>query len=244
MKTPFLLLMALLLTAANVQAADYVREQKWADEVVPGVVVGDPVYLEQANAHKFLTLLTEAPKAKAALIIVHGIGLHPDWGMIGVLRSQLADHGYTTLSVQMPVLANEAVAENYPDTFPEAAERLQHAVDFLQAKGYKKIAIVSHSMGSRMTYAYLAKRPDAPIAAWVAIGMGADISYAAMKMPVLDLYGQNDLPQVLSNASQRGASLKGKAKSRQIVVPHADHFFDNRDADLIKNVQSYLEKTL
>ncbi len=244
MKAVYLLLLALLIAPLDVQAADYAREQKWADEVVPGVVVGDPVYLELANAHKFLTLFTEAPKAKAAVIVVHGIGLHPDWGLIGVLRSQLADHGYTTLSVQMPILANEATGDDYPVTFPEAGERLQQAVDFLRAKGYQKIAIVSHSMGSRMTHNYLLQHPGAPIAAWVAIGMGADLSYKTMKMPVLDLYGQNDLPQVLNGAKQRGDSLKGKAKSAQIVVPHADHFFDNRDAELMRTVQQYLDRTL
>ncbi len=240
----YLALMFLLLTAAFAQAADYAREQKWADEVTPGVVVGDPVYLEQANAHKFLTLFTETPHAKAALLIVHGLGVHPDWGLIGVLRSQLAEHGYTTLSVQMPVLANEAGEQDYPATFAEASERLQVAVDFLHAKGYQKIAIVSHSMGSRMTHGYLSAHPAAPIAAWVAIGMGSADSYAAMKMPVLDLYGANDLPQVLNGAKQRGQSLKGKAKSSQVVVPHADHFFNDHDTELVQNVQSYLDKAL
>lgn len=240
----YLLLLVLLLTTTLAQAADYVREQKWADEVTPGIVVGDPVFLEQANAHKFLTLFTETKNAKAALIIVHGLGIHPDWGLIGVLRSQLADHGYTTLSVQMPVLANEAAAEDYDATLPEAAERLQQAVDFLRAKGYKKIAIVSHSMGSRMTHFYLSGHPKAPIAAWVAIGMGSAASYAAMKMPVLDLYGENDLPPVLNGARQRGQSLVGKAKSQQIVVPHVDHFFNDHDADLVRNVQGYLDKNL
>lgn len=238
----YLLLLVLLLSTACVQAADYVREQKWANEVTPGVVVGDPVFLEQSNAHKFLTLFTEPPKAKAALIVVHGLGVHPDWGLIGVLRSQLADLGYATLSVQMPVLANEAAPEDYPATFPEAAERLQVAADFLRAKGYEKIAIVSHSMGSRATHSYLSAHPDAPVAAWVAIGMGSADNYAAMKMPVLDLYGEIDLPQVLNGAKQRGQSLKGKAKSRQAVVPRADHFFNDRDADLVQHVQRYLDQ--
>ncbi len=239
-----LIVLALLLVAACAQAADYARELKWANEVIPGVVVGDPVFLEQANAHKFLTLFTATANAKAAVIVVHGLGVHPDWGLIGVLRSQLAEHGYTTLSVQMPVLASEAVAEDYTATFPEADERLQHAVAFLQAKGYRKIAIVSHSMGSLMTHAYLGKHPDAPIAAWVAIGMGAAVGYADVNMPVLDLYGQNDLAQVLNNAKQRGASLQGKAKSEQMVVPDTDHFFNDRDAVLVQSVQRYLAKTL
>src|SRR5215831_5205596 len=128
--------------------ADYVREKKWADEIIPGIIVGDPVYLEGRAGHKFLTIYTETPKAQAGLVIVHGIGVHPDWGLIGTLRSALADHGYTTLSVQMPVLAGEANAEDYLPTFGEAAERLKVAVDFLHAKGSRKIAIVSHSMGS------------------------------------------------------------------------------------------------
>lgn len=240
----YCLMLVLLLTAAFAQAADYAREQKWADEILPGVVVGDPVYLEQKNAHKFLTLLTEAPKAKAAVIVVHGIGVHPDWGLIGVLRSQLADHGYTTLSVQMPILASDASADSYPALFPEADERLQVAEQFLQAKGYKKIMLVSHSMGSRMSHHYLSAHPGSAIAAWVAIGMGADVSYARMKMPVLDLYGDNDLPVVLNSAKKRGASLKGKAKSRQQVVPHADHFFEGRDAELVKAVQQYLQENI
>mgnify|MGYP003463652494 CR=1 FL=1 len=57
----------LLMVAAPVFAgSDYAREKNWADEVTPTVVVGDPIYLEQKNKHKFLGLYAEAPKAKRA----------------------------------------------------------------------------------------------------------------------------------------------------------------------------------
>jgi predicted alpha/beta-fold hydrolase len=148
----YIVAVLLLIAAHLAYGADYVREKKWADEITPGIVVGDPVYLEGRAGNKCLTIYTEAPKAQAGLVIVHGIGVHPDHGLIGTLRSALADHGYTTLSVQMPVLAGEARLEEYPPTFGEAGERLKVAVEFLRAKGYKKIAIVSHSMGSRMTH--------------------------------------------------------------------------------------------
>src|ERR1700690_1170748 len=105
--------------------ADYTREKKWADEVVPGLVVGDPVYLKQANQHDFLALYTPAKDAKAAVVLVHGMGVQPDWGLIGVSRIALADRGYTTLAVQMPVLGNEAKEQDYPPTFPQAKERQQ-----------------------------------------------------------------------------------------------------------------------
>ena len=235
-------MLVLLMLAGNVVAADYAREKKWADEVIPGVVVGDPVYLEQANGHKFLTLYTTAKDPKAALIIVHGLGIHPDWGLIGVLRSQLADRGYTTLSVQMPVLANDAKASAYPATFPEASQRLQLAVDFLKAKGYQKLGIVSHSMGSRMSEAYLSAKPDPAIKAWVAIGMPGTADYRKLNMPVLDLYGQNDLPEVIKGAAARKAGLQGKPGSEQIQATRADHFFTDQDQQLVDTVAHYLNQ--
>lgn len=232
----------LLVMTSSAFAADYAREKKWADEVVPGVVVGDPVYLEQANGHKFLTLYTPAKDARVALVIVHGLGIHPDWGLIGVLRSQLPDRGYTTLSVQMPVLGNTAKATAYPATFPEAAQRLKLAVDFLKAKGYSKIGIVSHSMGSRMSYVYLSAKPDPAVKAWVAIGMPSRADYRKVNMPVLDLYGQNDLPEVLNSAAARKAALQGKPDSEQMQVARADHFFTDMDTPLVDIVATYLNK--
>ncbi|MDP2056514.1 MAG: DUF3530 family protein, partial [Thiobacillus sp.] len=170
-------------------AADYTREKKWADEVVPGLVVGDPVYLQTPRGHhKFLTLFTPVAGTNKAAIVVHGMGIHPDWGMVGTLRTELADRGFATLSIQMPILAADARGEAYPPTFPEAAERLAEAVDFLKAKGYTQLAIVSHSMGSRMSHVYLAGKPDAAVNSWASLGIPLD-NYKAVKLPILDLYG-------------------------------------------------------
>jgi len=241
----FALLFTLLLALPSA-AADYAREKKWADEVLPAVMTGDPVWLEVLkgphSGRKFLTLYTEAPEAKAGVIVVHGMGVHPDWGLIGPLRQNLPELGYATLSLQMPVLQADAKGEDYPATFDEAAARIAQAVAFMEAKGYKKIALVSHSMGSRMTARYLEKTPDAPIQSWVAIGASEALDYSKLKFPVLDLYGENDLPQVLKAAAQRGKSLRGK--STQIVVPKADHFFEGRDKALLENVRGFLDKVL
>ena len=51
----------------------------------------------------------------------------------------------------MPVLAADARGEQYPPLFAEAVERLQAAVAFLRDKGHRKIAVVSHSLGARMS---------------------------------------------------------------------------------------------
>lgn len=229
-----------LVSALACAGADYAREKKWADEVVPGIVVGDPVYLELKQGHKFLTLLTPAKDAKKALVIVHGLGIHPDWGLIGTLRTQLADQGYTTLSVQMPVLANDATGEQYASTFPEAAERIALAVEFLQARGHQKIAIVSHSLGSRMSRVYVLQN-QSKLVAWASLGIGGGETYSGVKIPVLDLYGENDLPPVLNGVAARAASLKGNAGAKQVKVPKADHFFNHHETEMVKAVKEFMD---
>ena len=126
--------------AAQVVQPDYVREQRWAAEITPAILVGDPVQLTIPGGHKFLGIYTPNSKAQAGVVVVHGLGVHPDWGLINPLRSQLAEQGYATLSVQMPVLSAEARGDRYPPLFPEAAERIAVAVKFLQNQGHKKIA--------------------------------------------------------------------------------------------------------
>lgn len=239
----FVLVLTLLM-ALPALAADYAREKKWADEVLPSVLVGDPVWLELANGRKYLALFTEASGAKAGVIVLHGLGVHPDWGLIAPLRQNLPDAGYTTLSVQLPVLKADAKGEDYPPTFDEAAERIGVALKFMHAKGYTKIVVVSHSLGSRMADRFFAKYPKAQVAAWVSIGASAALEYGKLPFPVLDLYGEYDLPGVLQTAKARAQSLAGKAKSSQVMAPKADHFFEGKDKLLVDLVRDYLDKTL
>lgn len=235
-------LVALFSLHALAGAPDYAREKKWADEVVPGLVVGDAVYLQTPRGHhKFLTLFTPADTGKAA-IVVHGMGIHPDWGMIGTLRTELADRGFATLSIQMPILAADAQSDAYPPTFPEAAERIAEAVEFLKAKGYQQIAVVSHSMGSRMSLEYFTGKPDPAVKSWASLGPSFK-GYAMVKLPILDLYGDNDLPPVLANAAKRKQSLVNK-NSRQLVVARTDHFFTGHEAEMVAAVADFLDATL
>lgn len=234
----------LLLLAGNMAlAADYAREKNWAEEVTQGIVVGDPVYLE-ARKHKFLGLYTQAPEARAAVIIVHGMGVHPDMGLIQVLRTQLPDAGYTTLSVQMPVLASNAKSEEYASTFDEAVERLAAATAFLAGEQYSNIAIVSHSMGSRMVNRYLTRKPDARVEVWVAIGLSELEAPEKIEMPTLDLYAENDLPSVLRGAPARAEALKKVKGSRQQMAPATDHFFNGADDRLVSYTKSFLDRTV
>ena len=240
-----LLLVLLLAPLAAAAQADYARERRWAEEIGPAIVVGDPVELATASGRKFLALYTPNAKAAAGVIVVHGLGVHPDWALIGTLRTRLAERDYATLSVQMPVAAADAKAEQYPPLFPEAAERLAAAVAFLREKDLKKIAIVSHSMGSRMTNYFLNHAGDARIDAWVAIGISGEFTGpATLRAPVLDLYGEKDLPAVLGGAAKRAAELRDIRGSGQVQVAGAEHFFTGKEDLLVKEVKRFLDHRL
>jgi len=101
-------LASFLASTRSAVAQDYEREQRWADQILPALMVGDAVWLEQANGHKFLTLYTVAEKPRGALIIAHGRGWSPDYELYGSLRTKLAEQGYTTLAIQLPVLGGGA----------------------------------------------------------------------------------------------------------------------------------------
>lgn len=177
--------------------------------------------------------------------MVHGLGVHPDWGLINPLRSQLAESGYATLSVQMPVLAADARGNQYPPLYAQAAERLRAAVAFLRGKGHAKIALVSHSMGSRMSNFFLNNPADAQIDAWVAIGIsGVFTSPSDFKVPVLDLFGEKDLPAVLDNAGKRALALRAVRGSGQIRIAGADHFFSGQETQLVGQVRQFLDQKL
>lgn len=236
------LLFAPLLAAAQ---ADYGREKRWAAEIAPMILFGDPVYLELKSGHKFLAIHTPSAKPLAGVITVHGSGVHPDHGLLNPLRSDLAEQGYTTLSIQMPVLASEARGDEYSPLFPEAAERLQAAVAFLRARGLKKIAIVSHSMGSRMSNFFFNTVAESGVDVWVAIGISGEFTQpATIRVPVLDIYGDKDLPAVMDNAGKRAAAISQLRGSGQVRVAGADHFFTGVRDELVRQVKRFLDARL
>ena len=77
---------------------------------------------------------------------------------------------------------------------------------------------------------------------WASLGISVD-DYKAVKLPVLDLYGDNDLPPVLANAGKRKQSLTAR-DSRQVMVERADHFFTGREKEMVEAVAGFLNATL
>ncbi len=234
--------LALLASAIGASAQDHYREKRWSDQIVPGLVVGEAVWIEQANKHKFLTIWTEAENARGAIIVAHGRGWSPDFELYGVLRTKLAEKGYSTLSIQLPVLGGGAKVGDYMITYSDAEERFALAADWLLAKGYKNISIVSHSLGATMANQYLINVKQTPVKAWVFIGIinGLEEMFR-IKIPVLDVFGSKDWEVTQVGAYEREKQISKIERSRQVVVKDAPHFFEGKEDELTATVISFLD---
>jgi pimeloyl-ACP methyl ester carboxylesterase len=218
------------LAAGGAGAQDYEREARWKAEVVGNLVVGDAVEITPPRGRAFLGLHT--PGEKAAVLLVHGLGVHPDHGVIGSLRVALSDMGFATLSIQMPVLAADARPEDYhPALFPEASQRIAAAAQWLSARGHRRLVLASHSLGAWMSQVHL-ERGTAPFAAWIAMGRGGPMP--ALALPVLDVYGEQDNPAVLQSASARRAT-------RQAIIRGADHFYTGKEDELARVLREFID---
>lgn len=257
LKGLFLLACGLLLTTAAASAAgDRAREQRWADQIVDMLIDGEAVWLGPEDA-QFLAIHTPdlTGEPKGAVILLHGMGAHPDWQeVIHPLRVRLPEHGWATLSVQMPVLPNDATPADYAPLVPEAAPRLRAALAWLEERTEGPVFIAAHSLGAIMAAAGLAGDTGLQPDGLVLIGMGGSrddphldsLAYLEqLSLPVLDLFGSRDLDSVLAGreARARAARRVGNDAYRQVEVTGANHFFTGLEDTLVRRVRGWLETT-
>ena len=107
---------------------DYAREQRLASEISDAIMDGEVVSLNDGTQN-FMGILTAAEQPRGAVIILHGRGYHPDWEDVAhPLRTGLAAKGWTTLSLQMPVLEKEAKYYDYVPLFANADKRIDAGI--------------------------------------------------------------------------------------------------------------------
>ena len=243
-----------ILFANPVFASDLAKEKRWADQVVDAILDGEALWLNDGSSD-FLGIYTEAGEDRGrAVIVMHGTGIHPDWQqVIQPLRVDLTEHGWNTLSIQMPILPNEAEYHEYAPLYDEVAPRINAAIEYLNKNGSKEIVLIGHSQGAAMT-AYYLSTPRQNVKGFVAIGMAAFAGDERMnsikaletiRVPVLDIYGDEDLEDILKSVDARAGAAKkaGNTDFTQVEVAGSNHFFDGRETELVETVAKWLDRS-
>jgi len=245
--------MCALAFAAGSPASDLERERRLAEQTVDAIFEGEPLMLN-ATGHEFLGIYTRAETApeRGAAIILHGRGTHPDWEQVaGPLRKALPAHGWSTLSLQMPVLDKDASYYDYVENMPEAPPRIEAALGYLRNLGTDRIILIAHSCGVHMIMAWIRQHGDAGIDAYIGIGMGATdyqqpmrqpFPFDRIRVPLLNIYGEGDYPAVQRQAAQLEPMLAQiNRRSAQHRIPGAGHYFNGHETELSAVISNWLD---
>ena len=157
------------------------------------------------------------------------------------------------ISIEMPILPNEAEYDKYKPLFPEIAPRINAGIAFLKSKGIKRIIIIGHSMGATMAGHYMATNPGAEVQALVGIGVSGLLfndpkldfiqSLKKIKKPGLEISGSDDLPEVFETMALKAKTAKesGNKHYRQINIDGANHFLVGKEDELVDVVDNFLK---
>ena len=243
--------------AATSGMPDLDRESRMVAEIEDSILDGESVFLPSGNAsHQFMAIdMVPDDKPRGAVILLHGRGYHANWpDVIQPLRVGLAEQGWRTLSLQMPVLEKAAKYYDYVPLFTHAQPRIEAAITYLKQQGIHNIVLFSHSCGVHMAMDWVRDQGDQSLAAYIGAGMGATdyqqkmaepFPLADMRVPVLDIYGSQEFKGVLRMAPERLAAIKkaNHPKSRQQVIDGANHYFNTEEQSeaLLTSVTSWLD---
>lgn len=261
MKKHFLtntILFLLLFSASVVNSGplDRDRELQVSERLEQELNDGEIMWLD-ANGEKFQAILNKQTneQAKGAAIILHGMGAHPDWPQtISPIRKALPEYGWTTLSIQLPIIAAENQIEDYGQTLERAAARIEAAISTLHELKFRNIVAIGHSFGAATVLSYFGQADGRRIVALVAIGLQ---DYAFVKPPIdifgliekanipfLDIYGSRDYKKATDQAADRRLAAKkgGNRQYTQVEIEGADHYFTKLEDVMIKRIRGWMLK--
>ncbi|MDP2098210.1 MAG: DUF3530 family protein [Methylobacter sp.] len=232
-------------------AGDTKREAEFADSINKTLAIGEEVWLE-AEGKKFLGLFTPTEKidSKGIAIIVHEMGGHPNQKqLIYGLRVALPEHNWATLALQMPLREAGAGQEDYYPLFAEAAARIQAGISYARDSGTENIVLVGYGLGSLMgVYALSEQGLAVKALATISLSVPKTDNNVAQTLdfiqkitiPMLDIYGALDLPEVVQSARDRRVAAKQNVGYRQVKINDQDHVYLHDEGLLVKRIYSWL----
>jgi len=248
-----MLALAIMITATQSSAVylngntkvDYpniVKEDMIVADIEENLMYGDTIYLNDTQ-REFLTIFTEAEiETDETIILIHGMGSSANTPqVIHPLRTHLLKK-FNTISIQMPVLKLGKKSDDYrPILFPISYNRIAATIKYLEDNDYDPSIIIGHSIGAAMTAHFLSKTLS-PFSKFVAIGMPecAKEFLPRVDLAILDLFGTNDIPSVLSGIlPKKNASSHNLNYTQMQLI--ADHNFLNEDIILVDTVYSWID---
>jgi len=150
-----------------------------------------------------------------------------------------------SVDVNDDVIDNSAMKADLPPV--PNLERIEAALAMLQAKGIKQVIFLGHGNDAEVAIDLLDSQ-TLPVEGLILVGLSdvdVDDDFKGLKIPVLEVYGTQDLPGVAMAIKQRKSSMKRVAKPNYTIrqILGANHVFYGLEPMLLMTVRSWLKAT-
>ena len=245
----FFLIIPFIVHCTPLYNPDKSRELMIYEQSLSEIFDGKHLYIDYMFG-KYSMLEVYNEEHNTAVLFLHGRGLSPnEQNLANPLRVSMSNL-YNTYSLQLPVLKKQSTYLEYTKIFYDSDERILSALEHIYKKN-NKVIIIAHSCGVHMLMSFIQnKNFTNNISSLVLIGSGAvdkgekliyEYPYGKIKVPILDLFGENDFNLVLKNANKRKQLIKEtSAKSQQIKIKSSDHYHTDNSERVITFVKKWL----
>ena len=140
----------------------------------------------------------------------------------------------------------DAAAEETDNVFPPVSnsERIEAAWTFLKAKDIERIVFLGHGKGGDIALEMLVTKTFS-VAGLILVGVTKfdnNEDFSALEIPILDVYGSQDLDGVKNAIKQRRALMKPDLEADHTIrkVIGANHIYYGLEPMLLMTVRSWL----
>ena len=245
----FFLIIPFIVHCTHIYIPDKSRESMIYEQSLSEIFDGKHLYIDYKFG-KYSMLEVYNEDHNTAVLFLHGRGLSPNEQNLAYPVRVTLSNLYNTYSLQLPVLKKQSTYLEYTKIFYDSDERILSALEHIYKKN-NKVIIIAHSCGVHMLMSFIQnKNFTNNISSLVLIGSGAvdkgekliyKYPYGKIKVPILDLFGENDFNLVLENANERKQLIKEtSAKSQQIKIKSSDHYHTDNSERVITFVKKWL----
>lgn len=241
------------LASGELWATNMYRELQIAENIDARARPGEAVRLE-ASGLGFQGLYREAVSkdVRGAVVLLHGRDSNQDAAdLIRPLRQGLPEHGWSTLSLAMPIAVPDD-PRGYANLVPEAIARLQSGIAFLKEKNLGRIALLAHDTGTWGTLRYLAGNPDNSVTGAVLIDpapvrkLGAPPisidSLSAVRLPILEILSRRVSVSIDDEVSGKRTVMKANPSYRLLVLNEPDRGWQDSEDFLLSRIHGWLSQ--
>lgn len=188
--------------------------------------------------------------ATGSVVLLHGRGTNANsHRVVRPLRIGLSEHGWSTLSLQLPLVPAGAGDDAWLDNAETIGARLQAALDWLTQRGQRNQVIVALGDSATVALRFVAGKDPDPVRALVLLSIPGELAadldrqaLADLERPLLDVFADRDTNPVTRGAAARlrAAREAGASGYTQREIAGATLDFPAQEAQLLAVVRAWL----